>query len=222
MLRPKKKLHKKEIKEDALVTRYFQARRLYDRNSKTVNAVLIAVLALAVIGVFMARSRRIEEIKAQSALGDALQSLYMNDTGSLVRKMDDVAKKYAGTRAAGEAAFYAGNALFETGDLKEADQRFAKVTDRHCKNPVFRASSLAGRAAIAESEKRWPDAARLYTEAAERNADLFTAPFYLKEAARCLLAAGDPKSARAVLETLEKKFPESPVKQETAWMKLSM
>ncbi len=222
MLRPKKKLHRKEIKEDALVTRYFQARQLYDHHSRTVNAVLIAVLALAVIGVLMARSRRIEEIKAQSALGDALQSLYRNDSGSLIQKMDDVTKKFAGTRAAGEAAFYAGNALFETGDLKEADRRFERVLDRHCKNPVFRASSLAGRAAIAESEKRWPDAARLYAEAAEKNADLFTVPFYLKESARCHLAAGDSKSARMVLETLEKKFPESPVAQETEWMKLSM
>ncbi|MBN2201933.1 tetratricopeptide repeat protein [bacterium] len=222
MLRPKKKLHKKEIKEDALVTRYFQARRFYDQNSRMVNTVLIVVLALAVIGVFMARSRRIEELKAQSALGDALQSLYMNDPGTLIRKMDEVTKKFSGTPAAGEAAFFAANALFETGDLKEADRRFAMVMDGHGGNPVFRASSLAGRAAIAESEKRWQDAARLYTQAAEKYPDLFTAPFYLKEAARCQLEAGDRKSARAVLETIEKRFPESQVSQETEWMKLSM
>jgi TolA-binding protein len=170
----------------------------------------------------MARSRRSAEIEAQSALGGALKAFYMNDPGLLVKGMDDVTKKFSGTRAAGEAAFYAANALFESGDLKEADRRFALVLDKYDSHPVFRASSFAGRAAVAESEKRWADAARLYAQAAEKHSDLYTAPFYLKEAARCHMTAGDMKSAKASLDVLEKRYPDSQAAKESEWLRLSM
>ena len=51
MLRPRKKIHRKEIKEDALVTNYFRVRKLVDRYSRQINIGLIALLAIAVVEV---------------------------------------------------------------------------------------------------------------------------------------------------------------------------
>jgi outer membrane protein assembly factor BamD (BamD/ComL family) len=222
MLRPKKKLHRKEIKEDALVTRYFQLRQIYDQYRNTVNTVVIVLLALVLIGLLMGRSRRKTEIRAQGELGVAQQSLYMNDPGLVIQKMDAVTKKFAGTRAAGDAVFFAANALFETGDMKEADRHYALYLDKYGENPNFCASSLAGRAAVAETEKRNEEAAQFYAQAANRFDRLYTAPFYLKESARCSMAAGDVKSAKTSLEALEKRYPESQVIEESAWMRMSM
>jgi TolA-binding protein len=222
MLRPKKKLHKKEIKEDALVTRYFQLRQWLDHHAKTVNTALMILLAVAVLATLMVRSRRKTEIRAQGRLGEAMQAYYMNDPGLLIQRMDAVAKEFSGTRAAGEAIFYSANAEFENGDLKEADRRFARYIDQYGQNPVFSASSLAGRAAVAETEKRYADAAKLYARAADQYDALHTAPFYLKESARCSIAAGDAQSAKNSLDAIEKRYPKSQAAEESAWMRSSL
>ena len=49
MLKPKKKISKREIKEDKLVTTYFEATTWYQANKKLVNGILTAVVILAVV-----------------------------------------------------------------------------------------------------------------------------------------------------------------------------
>jgi tetratricopeptide (TPR) repeat protein len=222
MLRPTKKIHRKEIKEDALVTNYFRIRKLYDRFSRAVNIGLAALLAVAVIGVLMARSKRGAEVKSQEMLGLAEQAYYMNDYPRVVRDMAPILKSYPGTRAAGTAAFYTANAWYAQNNISEAEKYYTMVADHYRKNPLFSASSLAGLAAIEESRKQTAKAARIYEKAGKEYPELYAAPFYLKDAARCYLASGDRASAVKLLAFIEKEHPESAVSEEVQWLRESI
>ena len=56
MLKPKKKITKKEIKEDRLVTTYFEATTWYQTNKKIVNGVLTGMVVLAIVIVAYANN----------------------------------------------------------------------------------------------------------------------------------------------------------------------
>ena len=222
MLRPTKKIHRKEIKEDALVTNYFRIRKLYDRFSRAVNIGLTALLAVAVVGILMARSKRGAEIRSQEMLGLAEQAYYMNDFPRVIRDMAPILKNYPGTRAAGTAAFYTANAYYSQNNIADAEKYYKMVVDHYGKNPLFSASSLAGLAAIEESRKQPAMAARLYEKAGRKFPGLYAAPFYLKEAARCFLASGDKPSAVKLLDLIQKEYPGSAVSEEVQWLRESI
>jgi tetratricopeptide (TPR) repeat protein len=221
MLRPTKKIHRKEIKEDALVTNYFRVRKLVDRYSRQVNIGLIAVLAIAVILILMARSKRGAELKAQERLGLAEQAYYMNDYPRVVKDMEPILKAYPGTRAAGTAAFYTANAYFALGNTAEAEKYYKMVVDHYGQNPLFSASSYAGLAAIEDSRNQGAKAAQLFEKAGMKYPKLYSAPFYLKEAARCYLSAGKKNEARELLDRIQKKYPDSAVSEEVKWLRES-
>jgi TolA-binding protein len=221
MLRPRKKIHKKEIKEDALVTNYFRVRKLADRFSRQINIGLIALLAIAVILILMARSKRGAELKAQEKLGLAEQAYYMNDYPRVVNDMEPILKSYPGTRAAGTAAFYTANAYFAQANVAEAEKHYKMVIDHYGQNPLFSASSLAGLAAIEDSRKQSLKAAQLFEKAGRKYPKLYAAPFYLKEAARCYLSAGKKTEARELLDRIQKKYPDSAVSEEVKWLRES-
>jgi TolA-binding protein len=221
MLRPTKKIHRKEIKEDALVTNYFRVRKLYDRYSRQINIGLIAVLAFMVVSILMTRSKHGAEVKAQEQLGLAEQAYYMNDYPRVIKDMEPILKGYPGTRAAGTAAFYIANAHFAQANIAEAEKYYKIVIDKYGQNPLFSASSLAGLAAIEDSRNQNEKAAQLYEKAGAKYPKLYAAPFYLKEAARCYLSAGKKTEARDLLDRIQKKYPESAVSEEVKWLRES-
>jgi tetratricopeptide (TPR) repeat protein len=222
MLRPKKKIYKKEIKEDALVTFYFRAQKILNRYSKQINIGLTLVLAAVVIGVLMARSKRSSEIKAEGQLSLVEQYYYMVDYPRVIQEMEPIIKTYPGTRASGTAAFYAANAYFTQGKYDEAEKYYKKVIRQDGHDPMQSASALAGLAAVEESRGQFGKAAESYEEAGKKYGRLFSTPFYLEEAARCCIQANDKQKAHEILDALLKDYPENAVADETEFMKESL
>lgn len=222
MLRPKKKIYKKEIKEDALVTFYFRAQKILNQYSKQINIGLGIVLTVVIIAVLMARSKKGSEIKAEGQLSLAEQYYYTGDYPRVIQEMEPVIKTYPGTRASGTAAFYVANACFAQGKYDEAEKYFKIAIRENGHNPMQSASALAGLAAVEESRGQFGKAAKLYEEAGEKFDKLFSSPFYLKEAARCYAQANDKRKAHDILDELQKKYPENAVADEAQFMKESL
>ena len=68
MLKPQKKISKREIKEDKLVTKYFEARKWIDDNTKILSYVGIGLAAIIVIGFLWTKSRADSNEKATAML----------------------------------------------------------------------------------------------------------------------------------------------------------
>ncbi len=206
MLRPRKKIIKKEIKEDALVTYYFKAQKLFSAYSKQIQIGLISVLVLTVLGVLMVRSKKKAEIEASGKLGPVEQYYYMGDYQRAIPELNTIKDKYSGTPSAGVATFFLANAYVSTGNMEQAEKYYRLYIDNYGQNRAFSASSLAGLAACYESKKQYGQAAKMYEQAGTKYPELYSAPFNLKEAGRCYAQANDKAKAKSVYRFLLKNY----------------
>ena len=72
MLKPKKKISKKEIKEDRLVTSYYEATSWYQNNKKLVNGVLTGLVVVAIVVFAYINNVSSNNQKATAELGKVL------------------------------------------------------------------------------------------------------------------------------------------------------
>ncbi|HEX9935312.1 MAG TPA: tetratricopeptide repeat protein [bacterium] len=214
MLRPRKKLAKKEIKEDALVTTIFKVQRLYSTYRKQIEIGLIAVLAVVVLGGLMLRSKKSAERQASARLGLTEPAYFSGEYQRVIPELTSIQEKYPGTPSAGEAVFYLGNAQFAVGNLDQAEACFRRYAEDYGQNRAFKASSLAGMAAVQEARKQYEKAAVLYEKAGRNYQDLFSAPSYLMNAGRCYAAANDIAKGKQLYQILLDKYPDSNAAQE--------
>ncbi len=222
MLKPRKRLSRKEIKEDKLVTYYVKAQKIAGAYGKQISYAGIAVIAVLLILLFMAQSKRKAEIAASGQLGIAelYYSQYMTqpfsetDHASLIEQMRAVADSYPGTESAGKAVFYQANLYFVNNDFDNAELHYRKYISDYDNNRLFGASSRAGIAACFESREMFLDAADWYQRAYRKAAGSFDAPDYLRSAARCFKLAENYTESRKMLELLVAEFPSSPIAEE--------
>ncbi len=218
MLRPRKHITKREIKEDALVTVYFRVRKFIQKYSRYFNIGLLAVLILSVVAVFMIRSKRNAEFTAAERLGIAEQTYNAYNDSMLVDELTKIVDAYPGTRAAGAASFYLANTYFMMEDYVNAQKYYQRYIDDYSDNDLFSVSAMAGVAACYEVQNQFIEAAQLYEKAGKRYSRLFHAPFYLKDAARCYGLAAENEKAKMTYQFIIDQYPESSIKQEVEFL----
>ncbi|MBM2841043.1 MAG: Tetratricopeptide domain protein, partial [Bacteroidetes bacterium] len=69
MLQPKKKISKKEMKQDALITSYVKATTFYEENKKYIGYGLTALVVLVAAVFFYVKNRNADNEKAATELG---------------------------------------------------------------------------------------------------------------------------------------------------------
>jgi tetratricopeptide (TPR) repeat protein len=214
MLRPKKKLSKKELKQDKLITTYF---RIYDRLYNYRKQLIIAGIAIVIVAlgaVLYYNNLQSENERAMTELGKVY---HLYDEGSYERAINgipeqnisglrDISENYRRTDAGKLATFYLANAYYHLGRYDEAARHFENFRGT---DPLLRASALAGKAAILEIRGEYTRAAELFEQAATRFGKTAVTPENLKHAGRNYLEAGERMKALRVFEKLQEEYPES-------------
>jgi len=80
MLKPRKKISKKQIKEDPLVTTYFKSIDFVREHQQKFTTGLIVILAAVVLLVMLGRSKRTANFNASEQLAKANVELSQNKT----------------------------------------------------------------------------------------------------------------------------------------------
>ncbi len=217
MLRPRKRILRKEIKEDPLVTIYVRVRKWLQKHMRELNIGITIFLIVIVVSVLMVRSKKNAELSAAANLGIAEQYYYAGDYQRAIAELGLVANTYSGTKAAGSAIFLLANSYYESQDYQLAKQNYQTYLDDYGQNPLFKASSLAGLAACAEMEKLYLQAATLYEKAGKEQPHLVLAPHYLKSAGICYMKAGDQQKAKETFQMILDRYPDSSVSQDVSF-----
>jgi tetratricopeptide (TPR) repeat protein len=220
MLTPKKKISKREIKEDAVVSAYMQTISFYDQNKKYVNYAFFGLLVVVIAIIVFVNNRRQNNEKAQLefakvyAIYDAGATDKRQYTAAIQGKPEQgilglkgIVESYGSTEAGEVARFYLANAHYNLGEFDEALKNF---DDFGGKDPLLKASALAGVGACLEAKKEYPKAAPQFEKAASVFATNPNNPEYLNSAARCYGMAGEKEKAVAILKQIKKDFPQSP------------
>ena len=209
MLAPRKRLTRKQIKEDKLVTMYGKATDYINENSKLLIGAAVLII-LVFVGIWAIRSSRMAE-EANASL-ELARGKTAYDEGDYIRAIDILRRAvedYGGSKSGALAGLYLANSLYETEEFEEAERYYRIFSDKMSSNGLLASSGLAGIAACLEHSENYAEAAKYYLEAAEKYPKEIYADRYLLDAGRCFMAADQSAEALNTLESLVEKYPES-------------
>jgi tetratricopeptide (TPR) repeat protein len=214
MLKPQKKISKREIKEDKLVTKYFEARKWVDENTKILSYVGIGFAGLVLIGFLWSKSRADSNEKATAMLAKvtpyydegrydlAINGVPQEGTQGLQAVVDELGSTHAGEIA----KLYLANSYFA---LKNYDKALSMYDDISVSDKLITSSAYAGMAACYEAKGDFNRAASYFEKAASKYMTTMQAPENLQRAAANYAAVGKKEKAIELLQMLKKEFPSS-------------
>jgi TolA-binding protein len=218
MLRPKKKISKRELKQDPILTWYVKAVDFYETNKKYITYGLTAIIVIVIAGVVYSNNRRASNEKAASELGKVI-SLF--DAGLYQQAIDgqpeqgilglkSVVENYSG-ESAQLARFYLANSYYMLGKYDEALEEFLSVS---ASDEVVESSVLAGAASCYEAKQDYEAAAKYYERAFGASPESPAAPENLAHAAYNFGLCGQKEKAVSLFKRLKKEFPNSTAARE--------
>jgi tetratricopeptide (TPR) repeat protein len=219
VLNPKKKIVKKELKQDTLMTTVAMAEGFYHTNRKVVNYALTGLVIAAIAVVIFVNNRRSNNEKAGVELAKvvALMDASPADPATLKAAVDGlpeqgvmglkaIVENYGGTDGGELARFYLAGAWYRMGEWEKA---YEEYEDFSTGDRALEAGAKAGAAASLEVLKRYKEAGELFEKALSLDPEGVAAAEHLYSAARCYGLAGEKEEALRLLKKLKEDFPRS-------------
>lgn len=219
MLTKKKKLSRKEMKEDKLVSTYYKVYGYFRENSSrllTYGGVLV-VVALAVI--YYINHKKEENQKASYALSKVIDSY---DKGAYLEAIEGkagteniglkkIVQQYDGTENGETAKIYLANSYNRLGKYDEAFKYYKSYSGDI---PMLQAASLAGQAGYYADKNNFEKAGSLFRDAAHVSKYNVDNPDYLLKAAINYIQAGKDAVAKELLKTIKNDYKTSQASRE--------
>jgi outer membrane protein assembly factor BamD (BamD/ComL family) len=214
MLKPKKGISRKEMKEDRLVTTYFQTRAWVEGNRRLVTYIVSIPVILIAVWWFIDNNRRQSNERATTDLAKVYQ-LY--DQGQYrmaidgipqenIRGLQSIVDDYGRTHSGEMAKLYLADAYFSLGDY---DKSLKYFKDFDLSDKLLSSSALAGIASCYEVKGNHEEAANYYEQAASKYSISMQTPDDLFRAASNYSAVGKKDKAAELLRRLKREFPTS-------------
>jgi TolA-binding protein len=214
MLKPKKGITKREIKEDKLVTSYFKSRAWIEQNRRLVTYIISVPIILVAVLWFVQNNRRQNNERATT---DLAKVYHLYDLGQYqlaidgipqenIRGLQSIVDDYGSTQAGEMAKLYLANSYFNLHNYDKALTYFQGVD---IGDKLLSSSALAGEASCYEAKGNHDEAAGLYEQAASKYMTAIQAPDDLFKAANNYSMAGKKDKAAEMLQRLKKEFPTS-------------
>ncbi len=212
MLTPKKKLSKRELKQDTLVTSYVKVTTFYETNRRMISIVTGAVIVLAIALIIYGRNRAASNVGASTAIGSVYQ---LFDSGQYQLAIDGIPERnvkglrsivddYGNSNAGDIARFYLANAYYALGKYQDALDQFKKFSPT---DETLDISRLSGIGCCYEGLGMHKDAAEYFEKAADKDPKDAGCAENMSNAARNFAAAGQKDEALTLLKKLKKDFP---------------
>lgn len=215
MLKPRKRITKKELKQDQLITTYVKATEFFRNNRKIVSGTITGVVIAVIVAVAYLNNRHSDNMKAATELsqvlnffnGGAYQLAINGDPSRNVTGLKSIVDNYGSSETGEQAKIYLADCYYYLGDYDNALKYFG---DYGGSDKLLEASADAGIAEVYEIRKDYEKSARYYDRAASRDSKNFLTPQYLISAARSYIKIGKKDRAISMLERVRKDFANSP------------
>lgn len=214
MLKPHKRITKRQLKQDKFVTYYFKAVDFVESNSRQILTGLGIVAAISIALFIYSQKQAEKESNAVVELSKAVTAYSTGNYDNATIILKNLLDSYGSTKSGKQAKFYLANTYFELKNYSEAEKYYREFADES-DDELLRASALSGVAASLEEQGKFNDAAEMYRKTAEKFKDEFFAPENLYRSARCYILSGNQQAAREALNYLLEKYPDSAVKNDS-------
>jgi TolA-binding protein len=216
VLERRKKISKKQIKEDRLVTSYYQAFSFYQKYQAKI-LISAGAVVLIIVAIILFQNKRANDNKTAAGLLAKVMPLYEANTfkdaidGQKVQNiigLKAIVDKYGSTEQGETAKILLANAYSMMGNLELA---YKMYDDYSGSNPLYKSAALAGKADYFESKKEYEKAANLFRDASKIvKTNPSNAEFLFKSGVD-YLNAGNKEDAKTMFTTLKKDYKTSPL-----------
>ncbi len=209
MLKPRKRLTKRAVKEDKFVTFASNATDFVQQNWKQIALGIALVLVVIVAGSGWGKHRQTRERTASERLAEAAIAEQEGKTDRAEELYTLVVSKYGRTQAGIPACTSLGALQFSGGRFDEAITTYRKAVDRVGSDPMGAFAAYSGVGACLEEQGKYEEAAIQHRSYAKKYPRSSFAPEALSDAARCFVQAGCADEAKAALEQIVDMYPKS-------------
>ncbi len=211
MLAKKKKLSKKEIKEDKLVTTFYEAKSFYDEYQTAIFSVVGIIAAIVIVAVLYTSKVEESNLSASVELGRVINTynagLYLQaiegKAGTQEIGLEKIVDEYGGSGQGELARIYLANAYFYTEQYDKAMEAYDEYSGS---DNLMVASALAGKAGCYENEKNYESAAKYFSKAANVSKYVPSNPSYLLNAGINYLKVKNNSEAKSALNKVKKDY----------------
>ncbi|MEJ2542695.1 MAG: tetratricopeptide repeat protein [Calditrichaceae bacterium] len=221
MLNPRKKMTKKEIKEDKFVEVALNAKAYVEDNYKQVSIIVASVFGVILLLMVWNYVHKQNAEESAALLGQAqleYQNLNYSKAKDFIIRLKE---EYPGTDASDQGTFLYANLLYQEKNFEEAKEFYKEFIDSYSGSNILLASGLAGYAACLEKENNFEEAAEYYIRAQKKAKDFIEAPNYLYLAGLNFTTANNYDEARDAFQEIVDDY-ESSDHQNDAKAKLIM
>lgn len=199
MLKPRKKITKKELKRDPLVDFLYKVRHSWSLYQDRVTRYGGIALVVIVLAVLVMRWRNTQDAKAAAVVGTAFMELSQGNYNTVIAHLSPVVEEYSGLRSFGNGLFILARAELFVGDTINAETHYQRYLDDYGRDPLLKAGALAGLGIIAEGYGNHGAAAEHFEKASRTVPTDHFKRQYAAMAGRNYLLAGTPEEALDLL-----------------------
>ena len=142
MLRPKKKITKREIKRDPFLETVDQAQAHIEKNRSKYLQMGIGIVALLIGFNVISNNSNIRKSEASSSLGDALLTLDLSDPTTAKFQLETVINEYKNTTSASLAEYYLGKMSYDDNDIVNAEKYLSSYLNNNPKGFLAPSASI--------------------------------------------------------------------------------
>ena len=147
MLKPKRKITKKEIKRDPFLESIFAFKEHINQKKQIYTKVIIGVLAVFILGYLYTNNQSSNSEAAETLISKAMVYIDLGDNDNAMIYLQEVIDEYGNTDAGLNANYYLGRMYFITGNYEMALPHFERYAKKG-KNPLLSTSTYQGLVSI--------------------------------------------------------------------------
>jgi tetratricopeptide (TPR) repeat protein len=211
MIGKKKKITKKEIQEDKLVSSFYKAQELFEEHKQKliIGIGSIAIIILAITWFINKKSE--DNLLAAGQISMIIptfeqgqfQKAIDGEPGTQLDGFKKIVDNYGSTEQGEIAKIYLANSYYSLGDYDNALEYF---TDYSGESKLHQSTAYAGMAACYELTDDFSDAAKYYVKAADTyKLESQTADFLLNAGIN-YIKSGQNEDAKMILEKVKKEY----------------
>ena len=219
MLKPRKRITKKELKEDKLLTSYVKANRWLGQHRKYLTIGLALLLIVGLAAIFSSRAQKAAEQNASEIFLRATSEFQQGDFHAAAQKFENVIDEYGGTSYGILSQLYLANCYVKNGRTDDAFDLFSAFLRKYKGDVNLQAAAMASKAAILEEKSNFAEAAELYEKISKDYPTCLMCPNYLISAAQNFAKIDKKDKAQQLFDRVVKEFPESQEKNDAILLK---
>ena len=209
MLKPKRKITKKEIQRDPFIENIFSFKEHINQKKSIYTKVIIGVFAVFILSYLYTNNRSSNFEAAETLISKAMVYVDLGDNDNAMIYLQEVIDEYGNTDAGLNANYYLGQIHFIAGEYEMALPHFERYTKKG-KNPLLSLSTYQGLVSIYKSKQDLANAIKYQKISREKANSKEEKAWVSLGLAELTLANGDKNGAikliSNVLENYEDNF----------------